>query len=146
MEAIGLTVDRAELLKALDVLRPLRKRGAKVFPVTLTKRGGELVIQKGGRWKPLSCSIPAVGTWTPLGATVDLLFLRDAIHRATQSEITLHVLEEAILVRLSATMLVRLRLIDFELDRAPPALMSVSLPLFEWAARQEASHKSAHTG
>jgi hypothetical protein len=40
METIGLTVDRAEFLKALDVLRPLPGAGGKVFPVMLRKRGG----------------------------------------------------------------------------------------------------------
>jgi hypothetical protein len=52
------------------------------------------------------------------GATVDLLFLRDAIQRSMQGRITPRVLEEAILVPLSKTMVVRLRLIDFQLDRA----------------------------
>lgn len=48
----------------------------------------------------------------PFGATVDLLFLRDAIQRSTTPpRIALHVLEEAILIQLPPTMVVRLRLI-----------------------------------
>lgn len=137
MKATGLSVDRRELLRVLDVVGALRKPRAVTMPITLAHSRGELLVQKAGRWKPVSCAIPARGSWVRFGVTVDLLFLRDAVRQSRLEQITLHVLEDVIIVPLSETMHARLRLIDFELEPAPALPIASELPLFRWAKMRE---------
>ena len=143
MQSIRLSVARTPLLDALTTLSVTRRRRfSSSLPIWLkfAAESGDLqIIEDQGQ---VAARVPAIGTWPPLGATVDLFMLKRAVARLETDSVDLHALSSAIVIY-GDRWQVRLNLLTFGPEsrrpttpNAEPQKQGAPLPLFEWASRK----------
>jgi hypothetical protein len=139
LESLKLIVPRADLIRALRVLCTYRRRRfSSVVPIWLAyvSKISELRLREEGGG--LTAGLPALGTWSASGATVNLFPLRRTAETATTEDVELIAVDEAVLVP-TAQGHVSLPLLDFgPAGLVPPPAARPdrhsALPLFVWAS------------
>lgn len=125
MQSPSLTINRDELLGALKLLGVTRRRRfSSVVPVWLKYEPGSQRLEISEDKATVSATVPANGTWPPMGATVDLYLLRRAVAREENADVELCALSDSVLVHGDGWM-VRLELLEFGPPEQP------FLPLFD---------------
>lgn len=138
MLSIKLTATRSDLLRALETLAATRRRRfTSILPVwvSFAVDGQELrIVEERGK---VTASLPAVGTWPPAGATIDLFTLKRAISACDSESVDLHATADSLIV-FGDRWRARLKLLRFGPESGRPSGRRdplAPLPLFEWGER-----------
>ncbi len=113
MQSTRLSVARDPFLHALKTLAAARRRRfSSSLPIWLSfEKGGDELHITEDRAK-VAARVPASGSWSPAGATVDLFMLRRAVARVEAENVDLHVLADAVVIH-GDRWQVRLNLLTF---------------------------------
>ena len=139
MLSIKLTATRSDLLRALETLAATRRqRFSSVLPVWISFPAGDQELRLVEERGKVAASLPAVGTWPPVGVTVDCFMLKRAMSACDSNAVDLHATADALIV-FGDRWRARLKLLRFgpESGRSPSGRRDplAPLPLFEWGER-----------
>lgn len=139
VHSIKLTAARTDLQRALEILSATRRsRFSSIVPAWLALDGDSGTLQIVEERGNVSASLPAVGSWPPAGATVDLLMLKRAVGACLGETVDLHAAADSVMV-FDGHWHARLKLLRFGPESGRPSGPGdplAPLPLFEWADRR----------